>query len=649
MPLKYRLTKLSKSQKQSIINHRNSTIKGNHILSIYLIIDDNEPEALPFATALAESHFETVLIRKAPIGLKNIPAEAEVACYLSDAQLRHILPLALEKQWCLQILAHNQATNACIGFASNTQKLLPTEHSKTIQQHILYCNDTPVLNRIKMGKTFVFQSNFTDTSFLAALKHLRQNSRSAFSMTPTALSITTENSGETKVAASALYSVLHTTGTPFSKAFEQSNIQYTGMLNLFIISPRSLLELLRFIVSGLYKTHSTPPTFIGVLRSKHIDIHSQQELTINLDHETLKTNTLQLKLSEEKLKMRVALTSPLANLTHAEKEIRKLKNVPQGDEAIHEMAHRPLPLIAHAATEEFKELYQQLRSYANPSTTFTVFILLSTCLATIGLLSNSSPVIIGAMLIAPLMDPIIALSMGIARQDEKLVLPSVKKLTSGVTIALAGACALTFSLPVELMTEEIRARTNPNVLDLGVAIISGIVGAYSQARASSARGLAGVAIAVALVPPIAVTGIGIANGSFSVIVGSFLLFLTNLAGILFSGAITYLMLGFAPFKRAKAGLFKSLTAVLLVSLPLLYSFNQLIQQAEIKEKIQQIDLKNITINSIEIVSLNQPLELRIELMNKQLLTDKDLITVKASIEQTLSTEITLQISTITRF
>ncbi len=144
-----------------------------------------------------------------------------------------------------------------------------------------------------------------------------------------------------------------------------------------------------------------------------------------------------------------------------------------------------------------------------------VLMVLSTILATVGLYMNSSSVIIGAMLLAPLMAPIISLAMGILRMDKGLFGRSLIKIFMGITLALATAAFATMPLNYQPLTNEMLARLNPTVLDLAVAIIAGVAGAYTKSYKEILQSLAGVAIAVALVPPLATAGIGL--GRFAMV------------------------------------------------------------------------------------------------------------------------------------
>ncbi len=147
---------------------------------------------------------------------------------------------------------------------------------------------------------------------------------------------------------------------------------------------------------------------------------------------------------------------PISETSASHKEHRKVTRLPAG-EAITAMVSKELPFIAHAATEEFKDLYQLLRENATTSPAFLTLMVLSTLLASVGLFASSAPVIIGAMILAPLMAPIISLSMALARQDSTLLTSSLKTLLTGSCQALGFAPSASFIMPMEIVTPEIAA------------------------------------------------------------------------------------------------------------------------------------------------------------------------------------------------
>ena len=274
-------------------------------------------------------------------------------------------------------------------------------------------------------------------------------------------------------------------------------------------------------------------------------------------------------------------------------------------------------------------------------------MILSTTLAAIGLFANSSPVIIGAMILAPLMGPIISMSMAIVRQDAQLLEGSISTLVTGLLLAMGFAALLSMIIPISQITPEIAARTQPNLLDLGVAIISGVAGAYAHARASIAKSLAGVAISVALVPTLAVTGIGIGWFNLDLIYGAFLLFLTNLSGILLASALTFLALGFAPFRRAKRGLTLSAIAVAIVSIPLAITFQGMIKKGRIQEQIERLTFEKVTLSNLTLKSTD-PLVISAQLVSNETISDEERHMVKLRIEQQLGQPIVLESSSVLR-
>lgn len=195
------------------------------------------------------------------------------------------------------------------------------------------------------------------------------------------------------------------------------------------------------------------------------------------------------------------------------------------------------------ATEE------QLEHYTKPTVHFFVMMILSSSMATLGLVLDSAAIVVGAMMIAPLITPLFGFALSTLLLRPKTMARSfiaiiLGTLIGGVTaIAMSGLSSL--MLPGVLdVTNEIIVRTEPNVLYLLVAIISGLAGAYAYGRPELSERVIGIAIAVALIPPLAVSGIGVALQNWFIAQQSFTLYLLNLAGILFGSIIMFLILGF---------------------------------------------------------------------------------------------------------
>lgn len=173
-------------------------------------------------------------------------------------------------------------------------------------------------------------------------------------------------------------------------------------------------------------------------------------------------------------------------------------------------------------------------------------LLLSMGIATLGLALNSTAVVIGAMLISPLMGPIVELAVGLVVASPVLTVRSFGRVVGGIAAVVGGAAALTLLLPFQEITPEIAARTSPTALDLSIAIFVALAAALTTVRSSSATtsAAAGTAIGISLVPPLCVIGYGLGIRDMGVAGGASLLFVTNLTAILCVGVLAFWALGF---------------------------------------------------------------------------------------------------------
>ena len=200
----------------------------------------------------------------------------------------------------------------------------------------------------------------------------------------------------------------------------------------------------------------------------------------------------------------------------------------------------------HLTMVEQNELIWSAQKTAHSNLDYTIMIVLSAALATLGLLTNSAAVIIGAMLVAPLMSPLSSFSVGMATGILELTRRASVTLLQGVVLALLISILMGAVLPFDTATDEILARGSPNLLDAAIALVSGWVAAYATARKGIPAALAGVAIAAALMPPLCTIGLGVALGDLNLALGASLLFLANITFIIAAGYITFLWLGMHP-------------------------------------------------------------------------------------------------------
>ncbi len=187
-----------------------------------------------------------------------------------------------------------------------------------------------------------------------------------------------------------------------------------------------------------------------------------------------------------------------------------------------------------------------LSRYQEDRVSYWLRITLALGIATLGLVLNSTGVVIGAMLISPLMEPIVALGMGLAIGSPYLTLRASVRLGASVVLITVAAALLTILLPFHTMTPEIQARTSPTLIDLSVAGFCALAAGFTTVRRSSdtAAAAAGTAIGIALVPPVCVIGYGLGIARFDVAGGASLLFTANLCAIVFVTIALFVGLGF---------------------------------------------------------------------------------------------------------
>lgn len=223
------------------------------------------------------------------------------------------------------------------------------------------------------------------------------------------------------------------------------------------------------------------------------------------------------------------------------------------------------------SVEEQTEVYKQVRRATRPEIDFFVMISLSAGIASLGLMLNSPAVIIGAMLVAPLMAAVLGLGLGMVQADIRLLGLSGSATLRGMLLAILMGAGAGLILPEAQPTAEVMSRTAPSLLDMGVALISGLAGAYAICREDVSSALPGVAIAAALVPPLAAVGIGIAQLDMKIAGGALLLFVTNLITISAASAFVFFVLGFRPMlsKQGRSRIFTGSLAgsgIMLVSI-----------------------------------------------------------------------------------
>lgn len=214
--------------------------------------------------------------------------------------------------------------------------------------------------------------------------------------------------------------------------------------------------------------------------------------------------------------------------------------------------------------------------------TFFTLLLLATVIANYGLLSASTASVIGAMIVAPLMGPIMATAAAVVMGSGRRAAAALALVGSGVVAVIALAWLLTLVVPASMISftdnPELASRISPGLLALLTALGAGAAGGFITSRAEIADSMGGVAIAISLVPPLCVVGIALAVGDLSAAAGALLLFTTNFLAILLAGGLVFLLAGLGGLARAdmdstmrKRAFALILLSTIIVAIPL--SFN----------------------------------------------------------------------------
>ena len=566
----------------------------------------------------------------------DFKSEEPLILYLADDQLKELLPRLTGSGVILAILPHPEASEACVatGVSRTLEKAIGhiKDAPEPVKMDLLYCNGIPIFNNMVIGQTFKLTSEELQGEKRSGIKRLFPLIR-FFNIEPFRVEIDLPNDKKIKTAVTGIVVSEHKKSSVLTRlALEDSSVN-DGKMHAFFISPRSVVEMLYYGMRSLWNKNQLPP-FTAHVKTTAISLTfpaGPRELLV--DRNKLSAQNIDLKVEKDQLNIIPGSYFEVPDPSRGSAEIFKVRALPNG-EAAQALAEGKLPFIKHASSDEFKELFQILRDNARLKNSYLVLMVLSTVLATFGLFANSSPVVIGAMILAPLMAPIISLSMGTLRHDKKLITGSFKAIFAGLGLSLVFAVLITWLTPIQSAGSEILARTRPNLLDLGIAAVSGIAGAYAYAREEVAKTLAGVAIAVALIPPLAVISIGLGWGDPQIFLGATLLLGTNLAGMLLAASITFMLLGFSPLRLATRGMLISVVLVLIVSIPLALGFNQMVYEHQVKKQLEHLKAQDAIIKDVSVQSL-YPMKLSIRIVSRRPLNSYEIDQIKELVETRL--------------
>jgi uncharacterized hydrophobic protein (TIGR00271 family) len=509
---------------------------------------------------------------------------------------------------------------------------------------LLYCNGEIVLQEVVVGDAPPldrFDSTLNSKSYWDRIKIFWRTLKRVKTLKHTQIKIIDAKSNEIKLSAVGIVGLEYTNDTFASKLIGSHMSATDGKLSIVILSPTSMVQYMGYLFKTLV-SHLTPkalPNSVGYMRSSKITIEPKEPMDVLIDSAQKQLTPIELEVEEKALSLSVGEKFwEKQSKEQSSKDSIKIDHLPSDEESANYLS-QTIPLFSHASKEQYTSLFTNLREESRVSSTFMTLLILATMIATFGLFINSSSVIIGAMLLAPLMQPIVSLSMGVLRQDTTLQINGAKTIAIGVAAVLITAALIALFTPIERLTSEMAGRLSPTILDLFVAIVSGAAAAYAKSNEKILGSLAGVAIAVALVPPIAVAGIGLGWGDWHMFSTSFLLFITNLVGIVLAAALTFTVLGFSPIHIAKKGMMIWMAIVAIVAIPLYSSFSKMKEDIEIQKTLSNLAFNvgehDVKLTHIELLHRPKLDEIRCEVISTGILSKEEKVRLKEAIVQSI--------------
>ncbi|MFC4292597.1 DUF389 domain-containing protein [Sphingorhabdus arenilitoris] len=254
---------------------------------------------------------------------------------------------------------------------------------------------------------------------------------------------------------------------------------------------------------------------------------------------------------------------------------------------------------------------------------------MSAGIAILGLILSSPAVVIGAMLLSPLMGPILGAGFALATGDAQWLKESGKALAAGTIFAILFCALIVLLSPLQTVTSEIASRTRPNLFDLAVALFSALAGSYAMIRGREGT-IVGVAIATALMPPLAVVGFGLATANWTVFGGSLLLFVTNLMTIALSAAVMARLYGFRTSLSATQSMMQSIfifICFVALAVPLGFSLKSIAWETNAQRQISnvikdQFDEK-ARISALDINFGSNPIKVNASVLTPEFVSDAE--------------------------
>ena len=392
------------------------------------------------------------------------PPDVRVLLYLGDERIREVAPLALERQWLVGLLPHPDAPHAmaALGVKGNLQQVFSHYLAvPAISADVLTCNDELVFSSVVIGRVLALRPNDinrSQTNWNMVSGALRGVSK--LRLAP--YQLTTGKDRKVGMAALGMVAVGQTRSALVQRTFTDDFGVADGRLTVLALAPRSITSYLWFLGRLLWPQKinaSHLPNSLSIIQTDHLHIDAPKGTEYLLDGKPVHTSEIDLRVLEGRLRLLPgpAMSARTEDVKTVEKETVRLNHIPLEGEA-GPLLDNPLPLFSHATEAEYRELFVALRDNAKATSSYRVLMVLSVLLALAGMYANSAPVIIGAMILAPLMSPIVSLAMGLARSDSSLIRTAMRTLLVGVGWGLACAVFMAWVMPLDVTTEQMQAR-----------------------------------------------------------------------------------------------------------------------------------------------------------------------------------------------
>jgi len=209
---------------------------------------------------------------------------------------------------------------------------------------------------------------------------------------------------------------------------------------------------------------------------------------------------------------------------------------------------RDLELFTVSNGQKEKTIEALIES-SSPTRSFFLLLIVSIIIVTSGIIINNQAVVIGGMLVSPLLSPVLAVGMGIVMGDQKMIWRSLRVLFKAGLYVVVISLIISWAVSEKDINPEILSRTEPSLIYFYVAVASGVAAAYAAVKEEFSERIVGVAVAIAVLPPLAVTGIGISFWSGDIVISSLGLFLANLVGIILACLVVFSLFRFYPLKH----------------------------------------------------------------------------------------------------